>query len=100
MLQLDSKLSGRSPQSDILSLDGKSEDTPGEDELAFLGLLKAGWARLSQDERRERWEAAREKLPRAHLLAWWAKMSEDTKVGLVPPLEHEEMAKPDMMTDW
>lgn len=99
MLELESKLSGSSQQNDILSLDGKPEDTAEEGELALLSMLKTGWAALSLDQRRGRWGEARENLAHAHLLAWWAEMGEDTKVGLAPPPgeEAEETEKSKMM---
>lgn len=86
LLALERKLSGRSTQSATLSLDGDAEAAAAEREnWALLRMYQSGWAELQPEERRERWAEATADLEMEQLVAWWAEMEMETKLGLVPP---------------
>lgn len=78
-------LSARSSQSAVLSHDGDSELKPTAEQKELLSMYKAGWATLDMNERQDRWMEAVTGLANEQSMQWWDEMSEDTKVGLLPP---------------
>lgn len=86
LLNQKRSLSARSTQSAALSHDGDdSEGKPTADQKQLLRIYKTGWAVLDHAERCERWGEARRGLAVGLLMTWWEEMSEDVKIGLVPP---------------
>lgn len=56
----------------------------------LLRIYKTGWAVLDHAERHERWGEARLGLVIGQLVTWWEELSEEMKVGLLPPGFHVE----------
>lgn len=78
-------LANNSAQSAALSHDGDSEVNPTEAQKELLGMYQIGWAEMDQEARQTRWREARQGLAVAQLMTWWEDMSEDMKIGLLPP---------------
>lgn len=81
----------KSTQSPALSDDGEDSETkPTPAQKQLLRTYKTGWAVLDHEERHGRWQAARQRLAVGQLMTWWEEMSEDMKLGLLPPGQVEK----------
>lgn len=96
LLNQKRSLSARSSQSAALSHDTDAEIKLTADQKELLRGYQSGWGTMDKAARQERWGEAVQSLAVEQLAKWWGEMSEDMKIGLLPP---EQVEKPVSMPE-